>query len=73
MPGVHIGKNCVVAAGAVVTKDVPDNSVVAGVPARVISDIYTYADKMKSRMPANWDQQKYKENKRKYLEEILPD
>lgn len=73
MPGVHIGKNSVVAAGAVVTKDVPEGSVVAGVPAKVISDIETYAEKMKSRMPENWDRQRYKENKRKYLEEVLPD
>ncbi len=35
-PGVTIGKNSVVAAGAVVTKDVPDNVVVGGVPAKVI-------------------------------------
>lgn len=34
--GVNIGDNCIVAAGAVVTKDVPNGSVVAGVPARVI-------------------------------------
>ncbi len=36
LPGVRIGKNSVVAAGAVVNKDVPANVVVAGVPARVI-------------------------------------
>ena len=35
-PGVTIGKNAVVAAGTVVTKDVPDNVVVGGVPAKVI-------------------------------------
>ena len=35
-PGVTIGKYAVVAAGAVVTKDVPDYAVVAGVPAKVI-------------------------------------
>ena len=34
--GVHIGKNAVVAAGAVVIEDVPDNAVVAGSPARII-------------------------------------
>ena len=34
--GVHIGKNAVVAAGSVVISDVPDNAVVAGVPAKVI-------------------------------------
>jgi len=36
--GLHIGKNSVVAAGAVVLEDVPDNTVVAGVPARVIKE-----------------------------------
>lgn len=39
MPGVSIGPNAIVAAGAVVTRDVPPNSVVAGVPARVISTL----------------------------------
>ena len=39
LPGVTIGSNVIVAAGAVVTKDVPSNSVVAGVPARVIRAI----------------------------------
>ena len=34
--GVHVGQNAVVAAGSVVISDVPDNAVVAGVPARVI-------------------------------------
>ncbi len=34
--GVHVGKNSVVAAGSVVLDDVPDNVVVAGVPAKVI-------------------------------------
>jgi maltose O-acetyltransferase len=37
--GVTIGENSIVAAGAVVTKDVPANSIVAGVPARVIRTI----------------------------------
>lgn len=36
LPGVTIGNNVVVAAGGVVTKDVPDNCLVAGVPAKVI-------------------------------------
>ena len=35
-PGVTIGEYAVVAAGAVVTKDVPDYAVVGGVPAKVI-------------------------------------
>ena len=39
LPGVTIGNNVVVAAGAVVTKDVPDNTLVGGVPARKIRDL----------------------------------
>ena len=38
-PGVTIGKNSIVAAGAIVTKDVPDNVVVAGVPAKIIKEL----------------------------------
>lgn len=36
LDGVHLGNGCVVAAGAVVTKDFPDNVVIAGVPAKII-------------------------------------
>lgn len=39
LPGVTIGEHCVVAAGAIVTKDVPPHSLVAGVPAKVIKKI----------------------------------
>lgn len=39
LPGVTIGKHAVVAAGAIVTKDVPPHSLVAGVPAKVIKQI----------------------------------
>jgi acetyltransferase-like isoleucine patch superfamily enzyme len=36
LPGVRIGKNAIVGAGSVVTRDVPDNAVVAGNPAKII-------------------------------------
>lgn len=39
LPGVTIGNNVVIAAGAVVTRDVPDNCVVAGIPAKRIRDL----------------------------------
>ena len=45
-PGVTIGNNCVIGAGSVVTRDIPDNSFAAGVPCRVIREI-TEADSMK--------------------------
>jgi acetyltransferase-like isoleucine patch superfamily enzyme len=39
LPGVNIGNHSVVAAGAIVTKDVPPHSLVAGVPAKIIKQI----------------------------------
>ena len=39
MQGVTIGENAIVAAGAVVTKDVPDNTIVGGIPAKIIKTI----------------------------------
>jgi acetyltransferase-like isoleucine patch superfamily enzyme len=38
LPGVHVGAHSIVGAGAVVTEDIPDYAIVAGVPARVIRD-----------------------------------
>lgn len=72
MPGVHIGKHCVIGIGAVVTKSIPDNSVAVGIPARVVSDTYAYAEKMKSRMPADWNVEEYKKNKKEYLIRYVP-
>jgi len=39
MRGVTIGENAIVAAGSVVSKDVPDNTIVGGVPAKIIKQI----------------------------------
>ena len=38
LPGVHIGKNAIIGAGAVVTKDISDNSIAVGNPAKVIKE-----------------------------------
>lgn len=46
MPGVEIGNNCVVGASSVITKSIPDNSVVAGVPARYICSVEDYYERM---------------------------
>lgn len=39
LPNVSIGDNCIIGSGAVVTKDIPKNSVVAGNPAKIVETI----------------------------------
>lgn len=48
LPGVTVGNNVVIGTGSIVTKDVPDNCVVAGVPAKYIKGIDEYKEKLKS-------------------------
>lgn len=48
MPNVTIGDNCVIAAGAVVTKDVPSNTIYGGIPAKFIESIDEYYEKVKN-------------------------
>jgi len=45
LPNVVIGKNAIVGAGSVVTKDVKENTIVAGNPARYLGDINEYVEK----------------------------
>lgn len=49
LPNVKIGNNVIVGAGSIVTKSVPDDVVVAGVPARVICTIDEYRKKNDSK------------------------
>jgi acetyltransferase-like isoleucine patch superfamily enzyme len=49
LPGVTIGNRVVIGAGSVVTRDVPDNSVCVGVPARVIKSVDEYFDSLRAR------------------------
>ena len=70
MPGVEIGERCVVGAGAVVTKDVPDGCVVGGVPAKIIKKTLEYAEDCKNKMVIE-DNELYYKDKRAYLEKYL--
>ena len=54
MANVTIGPNAIVGAGSIVTKDVPENSIVAGNPARQISTLDVYREKVVN----NWLEQK---------------
>lgn len=45
LPGVTIGNNVVIAAGAVVTKDIPDNCVAGGIPARILKPLEDDVDR----------------------------
>lgn len=47
LPGVTIGDNVIIGAGAVVTRDIPDNVVAVGIPAKVIKSIDEYYAKAK--------------------------
>lgn len=47
MPGVTIGNNVIIGAGSIVTKDIPDNSVAVGIPAKPIETIEEYVKKNK--------------------------
>lgn len=70
MPGVTIGKRCVIGAGAVITRDIPANSVAVGVPAKVISTTEQYAEKCLKEQ-RTYNKEEYLRDKRKYLLEWL--
>lgn len=66
MPGVTIGNNVVIGLGSIVTKDIPDNSVACGVPARVIKTIDEYGESIKDKIYPTSELNKIQ--KRKYCE-----
>jgi acetyltransferase-like isoleucine patch superfamily enzyme len=49
LPGVKIGNRCIIGACSTVTRDIPDNSVAAGCPARVIRSTDDYLERMKAK------------------------
>lgn len=50
LPGVHIGNRVIIGAGSIVTKNIPDNSVAAGNPAKVICSIDDYLEREQAKM-----------------------
>lgn len=52
LPGVHVGNRVIIGAGSIVTKDIPDNSVAIGNPARVICTLDTYLEKESAKVCA---------------------
>lgn len=69
MPGVTIGNNVVVGCAAVVTHDIPDNVVAAGIPARVIESIDEYYQKSKMRCD-NTKHMSVEEKRRYYMKKM---
>lgn len=55
MPGVKIGSNVVIGAGSVVTKDIPDDSIAIGVPAKVVSSFADYHAKIQASCASDSD------------------
>lgn len=58
LPGVTIGPRSIVAAGSVVTKDVPPNTIVGGSPARVITDVDSYLERVRDESIPVTDEQR---------------
>ena len=62
-PGVTIGDNCIIAAGSVVTKNIPSGEIWGGIPAHYIMRIEEYKDKIINNKNC-FDLEKMKKNKR---------
>ena len=69
LPNVKIGNNCIIGAGSIVSKDVPDNEVWCGVPAKFVSKTDEYAEKCLSNTPP-YNLDNYRKNKKEEVERI---
>ena len=70
LPGVTIGPNAIVGAGSLVTKDVPEGCVYAGVPAKFICKLEDFKEKCLEQTP-QYDKEAYRKNKRDEVLRIL--
>ena len=71
MPGVTIGPNSIVGAGSVVTKDIPPDTIAAGVPAREICGVEPYFEKLKAKN-LRYDEDNYGRSKKDELLRLFP-
>jgi acetyltransferase-like isoleucine patch superfamily enzyme len=72
MPGVSIGPNSIVGTGSLVTKDVPEGCVYAGIPARFICTMEEYKQKCLQQTP-QYDVNFYCSNKREAILRMMKD
>ena len=72
MPGIRIGNNVIIAAHSVVTKNIPDNTVVAGVPAKPVSTMEKFLEKFSKRQ-FFVTKKMSAEEKKNYLKNIHPE
>lgn len=49
LPGVKVGNNVIIGAGSVVTKNIPDNMIAVGIPAKPVSSMEAFLEKMQNR------------------------
>lgn len=73
LPGVTIGDNVVIGAGAVVAKDIPSDSVAAGVPAKVIRSLAEYGERTLEKSGAMETKSLSREEKRRAIEKAHPE
>ena len=73
LPGVTIGDNVIIGAGAVVTKDIPSDSVAVGVPAKVIKRLSVYAEKALEQEGALRTKRLGRKEKRDKIKELRPE
>lgn len=72
MPGIKIGSNVIIAGHCVITKDIPDNSIVAGVPGKIIGHVDAFIDKLE--LSEKYETKRMSQTqKREFLKKVHPE